>query len=399
MTGHWNDCGAVTEYLKVDTDFVWVVPDGTVSHEEATTMGCGLRSREGYGLLHRHSNNEAHYQGRKLRFYKCVGACWSLGPWAKWLMLLQNGRHTKAVAKLTVSNVLISSLSYILPHIVNAYAWPALKTAPTTILTPPISQPSISNNGKTNIASGSRKSALQSQSSKLPIIETPPLSPLTQLEDKDPEEGDGLTVEPTALGDESGKSEDDEDVEVDPALTPTMSHKDTDFPGSTKRRDGAQDDKHVDSVASPIRDQDDLDTEDDETSDSDTDAEGDDSDSNNEQPGAAGSQTRKCRDLEANDRGKEVAKIPKSKGTGGRDYNICIRMGLADDKGLFAEIRTNIHVHVDKILNHTKCLHHNNDMKLAVIETLRYPQLELFVHHWPIKSLVTVYLKNTSGMH
>ncbi|KAF8581142.1 hypothetical protein K439DRAFT_1619288 [Ramaria rubella] len=245
-----------------------------------------------------------------------------------------------------------------------------LKTAPTAVLTPPISQPSTSNNGKTNIASGSRKSALRSQSSKLPIIETPPLSPLTQLEDEDPEEGDGLTVEPTALGDKSGESEDDEDVEVDPALTLTTSHKDADLPGSTKRRDGAQDDEHIDSVASPIRDQDDLDAEDNETSDSDTDAEGDDSDSNNKQPGAAGSQTRKRCDLEANDRGKEVAKIPKPKGTGGRDYNICIRMGLADDKGLFAEIRTNIHAHVSKILDRTKCLRHNDDMKLAIIETL-----------------------------
>ncbi|KAF8576330.1 hypothetical protein K439DRAFT_1622932 [Ramaria rubella] len=42
---HWNDCGAVTEYLKVDTDFVWVVPDGTVSHEEATTMGCWCQGK------------------------------------------------------------------------------------------------------------------------------------------------------------------------------------------------------------------------------------------------------------------------------------------------------------------------------------------------------------------
>ncbi|KAF8579984.1 GroES-like protein [Ramaria rubella] len=40
--GHWNDRGAFAEYLKTDSDLVWVVPEGTVSHEEAATMGCGL---------------------------------------------------------------------------------------------------------------------------------------------------------------------------------------------------------------------------------------------------------------------------------------------------------------------------------------------------------------------
>ncbi|KIJ34228.1 hypothetical protein M422DRAFT_182398, partial [Sphaerobolus stellatus SS14] len=38
--GHFKDRGAFTEYLKTPADLVWVVPEGTLSHEEAVTLGC-----------------------------------------------------------------------------------------------------------------------------------------------------------------------------------------------------------------------------------------------------------------------------------------------------------------------------------------------------------------------
>ncbi|KAF8575736.1 NAD(P)-binding protein [Ramaria rubella] len=35
------DRGSFAEYVKADSDLVWVVPEGTVSHEEAATLNCG----------------------------------------------------------------------------------------------------------------------------------------------------------------------------------------------------------------------------------------------------------------------------------------------------------------------------------------------------------------------
>ncbi|KIJ34029.1 hypothetical protein M422DRAFT_263987 [Sphaerobolus stellatus SS14] len=40
--GHFKDRGAFAEYLKTPADLVWVVPKGTLSHEEAATLGCGF---------------------------------------------------------------------------------------------------------------------------------------------------------------------------------------------------------------------------------------------------------------------------------------------------------------------------------------------------------------------
>lgn len=36
----WPDRGAFAEYLKAAADLTWKVPEGTVSPEEAATMGC-----------------------------------------------------------------------------------------------------------------------------------------------------------------------------------------------------------------------------------------------------------------------------------------------------------------------------------------------------------------------
>ncbi|KIJ39347.1 hypothetical protein M422DRAFT_257964 [Sphaerobolus stellatus SS14] len=40
--GLFQDRGTFAEYLKTPTDLVWVVPEGTLSHEEAATLGCGF---------------------------------------------------------------------------------------------------------------------------------------------------------------------------------------------------------------------------------------------------------------------------------------------------------------------------------------------------------------------
>ncbi|KAI0070947.1 GroES-like protein [Panus rudis PR-1116 ss-1] len=40
--GHWKDVGAFAEYLRTPAELVWKVPDSTLSHEEAATLGCGF---------------------------------------------------------------------------------------------------------------------------------------------------------------------------------------------------------------------------------------------------------------------------------------------------------------------------------------------------------------------
>lgn len=42
MGATFKDRGAFAEYLKVAADLTWKVPQGTLSHEEAATMGCAL---------------------------------------------------------------------------------------------------------------------------------------------------------------------------------------------------------------------------------------------------------------------------------------------------------------------------------------------------------------------
>ncbi|KAI0070946.1 GroES-like protein [Panus rudis PR-1116 ss-1] len=39
--GHWKDIGAFAEYTTSPAELVWKVPEGTLSHEEATTLECG----------------------------------------------------------------------------------------------------------------------------------------------------------------------------------------------------------------------------------------------------------------------------------------------------------------------------------------------------------------------
>lgn len=38
--GTYQDRGAFAEYVKTPADLVWRVPTGTLTHEEAATMGC-----------------------------------------------------------------------------------------------------------------------------------------------------------------------------------------------------------------------------------------------------------------------------------------------------------------------------------------------------------------------
>ncbi|THG97000.1 hypothetical protein EW026_g4939 [Hermanssonia centrifuga] len=40
--GTYTDRGAYAEYVKTPAELAWRVPDGTLSHEEAATMGCGF---------------------------------------------------------------------------------------------------------------------------------------------------------------------------------------------------------------------------------------------------------------------------------------------------------------------------------------------------------------------
>ncbi|KIJ34239.1 hypothetical protein M422DRAFT_182407, partial [Sphaerobolus stellatus SS14] len=40
--GHFKDRRVFAEYLKTPADLVWVVPEGTLSREEAVTLGCGF---------------------------------------------------------------------------------------------------------------------------------------------------------------------------------------------------------------------------------------------------------------------------------------------------------------------------------------------------------------------
>ncbi|CDO68641.1 hypothetical protein BN946_scf184996.g72 [Trametes cinnabarina] len=42
MGGTFPDSGAFAEYVKTPAELAWVVPEGTLSHEEAATMGCAF---------------------------------------------------------------------------------------------------------------------------------------------------------------------------------------------------------------------------------------------------------------------------------------------------------------------------------------------------------------------
>ena len=39
--GTFTDGGAYAEYVRTPAELVWVVPSGTLNHEEAATLGCG----------------------------------------------------------------------------------------------------------------------------------------------------------------------------------------------------------------------------------------------------------------------------------------------------------------------------------------------------------------------
>ena len=39
--GHYEDRGAFAEYVKTPADLTWKIPDGTISDEQAATLGCG----------------------------------------------------------------------------------------------------------------------------------------------------------------------------------------------------------------------------------------------------------------------------------------------------------------------------------------------------------------------
>ncbi|CCL98245.1 uncharacterized protein FIBRA_00239 [Fibroporia radiculosa] len=49
--GTYKDRGAFAEYVKTDADLAWKVPSGTLSHEEAATMGCAFWTAV-QGLFH-----------------------------------------------------------------------------------------------------------------------------------------------------------------------------------------------------------------------------------------------------------------------------------------------------------------------------------------------------------
>ena len=38
--GTYTDRGAYAEYVKQPADLAWKIPEGTISYEEAATMGC-----------------------------------------------------------------------------------------------------------------------------------------------------------------------------------------------------------------------------------------------------------------------------------------------------------------------------------------------------------------------
>ena len=38
--GTYSDRGAYAEYVKAEAELIWKIPDGTLSYEQAATMGC-----------------------------------------------------------------------------------------------------------------------------------------------------------------------------------------------------------------------------------------------------------------------------------------------------------------------------------------------------------------------
>ncbi|GJJ16139.1 hypothetical protein Clacol_010419 [Clathrus columnatus] len=81
--GTYTDRGAFAEYVKTPADLVWRVPRGTLTHEEAATMGCGLWTAvqalyhpDRLGLIEPPSKTEQNewifIQGGSSEFYKLL---------------------------------------------------------------------------------------------------------------------------------------------------------------------------------------------------------------------------------------------------------------------------------------------------------------------------------------
>ena len=80
--GTFADEGAFAEYVKVPAELVWTVPEGTLSHEEAATLGCAWvvfldlaigfgaderPERIGFGLRYRHYTTRRASRSRSRR--------------------------------------------------------------------------------------------------------------------------------------------------------------------------------------------------------------------------------------------------------------------------------------------------------------------------------------------
>ncbi|KAF8503978.1 hypothetical protein JB92DRAFT_3207070 [Gautieria morchelliformis] len=104
-------------------------------------------------------------------------------------------------------------------------------------------------------------------------------------------------------------------------------------------------------------------------------------------------------------RKKNASKVPKTKGTGSRDFSIREHLGLdtgeEDDKQIYKEILCSVHDWSSQILNTDEPMREqdNHKVSLVVQHVLEEcPELNHFERIWPIKVLIQQFLKNSSEL-
>ncbi|KAF8479861.1 hypothetical protein JB92DRAFT_3043029, partial [Gautieria morchelliformis] len=107
--------------------------------------------------------------------------------------------------------------------------------------------------------------------------------------------------------------------------------------------------------------------------------------------------------IKRSNNGEPINVIPKPDGTGGRDFNIRVHMGLASHKSLYTDI-------CQTALDCDKAMRYQDNRKILITEAnilmlwstnssqilQQFPELNFFHGAWPIRALIQQCLKNSS---
>ncbi|KAF8484404.1 hypothetical protein JB92DRAFT_3028719 [Gautieria morchelliformis] len=103
--------------------------------------------------------------------------------------------------------------------------------------------------------------------------------------------------------------------------------------------------------------------------------------------------------IKRSNNGEPINVIPKPDGTGGRNFNIRMHMGLASHKSLYTDICQTVRGWCAKALDSDKAMRYQDNRKILITEAnilQQIPELNFFHGAWPIRALIQQCLKNSS---